>query len=97
MSKRVDEGYSERLQAACKSAGVEYGASAIGYLIDENRQTVHNWINGTSVPSLAMHFKLSQKLGVDPEWLATGNGPGPNAALQGGVEESVTKSSRKKK
>lgn len=97
MSKRVDEGYSERLQKACTYADVPYGPTAIGELIGENKQTAANWINGTSVPSLAMHYKLSRALNVDPEWLATGDGPGPDVALQSESAKSVTKATRKKK
>lgn len=97
MSRRVDEGYSERLEKACRFAGVEYGPTALGLLIDENKQTVHHWISGNSVPSLSLHFKLSRKLGVDPEWLATGEGPPPDAALHGSEARSVTKATKSRK
>lgn len=81
MSKGVDD-FPERLRRACLYAGVAYSPTKIGHHIGENKQTVHAWMHAGSLPRADTLFMMADKFGVDPRWLATGEGPGPGAAAQ---------------
>jgi transcriptional regulator with XRE-family HTH domain len=80
MSKDLDD-FGTRLLQACRHAGVAYSQSAIGHLIDTNKQTVENWMKGT-VPRADTLFRLADALEVDARWLATGAGIAPGDSRQ---------------
>lgn len=102
MSKRVDEGFAERLLLACRHAGVSYSQTAIADLISENKQTVDHWMNKGTTPRPSTLFTLAGKLGVDAQWLATGDGkpppprPGWSHELASVTNSTVRRNSGKK-
>jgi transcriptional regulator with XRE-family HTH domain len=69
----MDNGFAQRLEKACERAGVPYRQSAIGKLLELNRQTVDTWMNG-SLPRADVLYRLADALKVDARWLATGHG-----------------------
>ena len=74
MSNPKDKHFPERLEAACKHAGIPYSQSDIGNRLGGvDRRNVDGWMRG-SMPRVDMIFRLAEGLGVDPKWLGTGLG-----------------------
>ena len=77
--------FENRLKEAAKLVKVEYSQTAIGKSLEISKQTIDRWMAG-SVPAPDTLFYVADKWGVDPRWLATGEGeprpkPKPPAGL----------------
>lgn len=80
------QAFKQRLNAACAHAGTECDAPALlkrlaAYARDKkirnpvrSRQTVYTWLAGQGEPKTAHLFFLAAALGVNAEWLGTGEG-----------------------
>lgn len=66
--------FRERLKDAARYAKVEYGQTAIARSLEVSKQTVDQWMgNGRPTPELI--FRIADKWGVSPRWLALEDGP----------------------
>jgi transcriptional regulator with XRE-family HTH domain len=65
--------FRERLQKAATRVGVGESQASIADALNLNRQTIHRWFSGGE-PNADMLLHAARTLGVDPEWLKSGNG-----------------------
>lgn len=65
--------FSERLKLAAERAGVPYQQSTIARALGASRQSVFEWFHGRT-PELPQIANIAKVFGVDPVWLATGEG-----------------------
>lgn len=70
---KIDKDFSGRLEKAVSRVSVPFQPTALGVFLGENKQSASLWING-STPRCEKLFEIADKLGVDPRWLATGQG-----------------------
>lgn len=83
--------FSDRLKKAAEHAKVEWSQTAIAKALDMNKQTVDRWF-GTGEPKPAQIYRIADRWGVDPRWLATGEGgmlPRPSTDGLEPVEEEL--------
>lgn len=74
--------FHERLKRAADHAKVEYSQTAIAKELDVSKQTVDQWMAG-SLPRAGVIYRMADKWGLNPRWLATGQGSmlGPSDAI----------------
>lgn len=65
--------FSERLKLAAERAGVPFQQSSIAKALGTSRQSVFEWFHGRT-PELPQIAHMAKTFGVDPVWLATGEG-----------------------
>lgn len=74
MSRKID-GFGDRLQRAAEHGKCAYSQQAIANRLgkDVDRRKVDGWMKG-SQPRADFLYRIADEFGVDPRWLATGQG-----------------------
>lgn len=69
---------SERIKQRMQTLGMKRAAELVK-ATGVSKGSVSQWLSDSSAPTGANLLKLAKVLGVQPEWLLTGEGPEPNA------------------
>lgn len=68
----------DRIGKSMREAGISVGALA--RYLEVNRNTIGNWANGHTKPSVASLRMIAMLTGVDFDWLKDGTAPADDAA-----------------
>lgn len=66
--------FKERFREAAEKVGVEYKPTPIAKALGVSKQTVHQWMDKGS-PSAEYIFRIADRWGMNPRWLAIEEGP----------------------
>lgn len=87
--KKCDEQFAERFKAAVAHAGVDDTQIALGKFLGVSGVTVWSYRKGEKLPRMKKASEIAQKLGVNVNWLMTGNGEMTNDSELSELEKKV--------
>lgn len=79
--------FGGRLKDAARAASIKQ--NVIAGLFNVTEQAVSQWFRGKSIPERERMFELADRLGVAPEWLATGKGERYSDGAGGGAGRAI--------